>query len=135
LEALEPGGGRSRPAYLGEEESMKLLEQLKAKGIARVVITFDGSGDSGYIEGVHCYDENDKEVKAGKLEEALFKLGDAIIERDYDVIDFNNEGCFGEIRIDVESGEIEIDVNTRYIEYHTDYKEASVQDYLKEETV
>jgi len=110
-----------------------LLERLKEKGIVSVIIAFDGSGDSGGIEGIHCYNENDEEVRAGELEEALFKLGEAIVE-DHPGIDFNNEGCFGEIRIDVESGEIEIEVNTRYIEYHTDYKNTGLQDYLKEET-
>ena len=112
---------------------MKLPEQLKAKGITRVRITFDGSGDSGGIDGVYCYNENDEEVRVGALREALFELGDAIIERHPLDIGFNDEGCYGEIRLDVESGQIEIEVNTRYIECHTDYKEAGVQDYLEEE--
>jgi len=34
---------------------MKLLEALKAKGIARVEIAFDGAGDSGDIEGIACW--------------------------------------------------------------------------------
>jgi len=113
---------------------MKLLEQLKAKGIAKVVITFDGSGDSGGIDGVYCYDEDNKEVNAGELEAALFELGDAIIERNSE-IDFNNDGCFGTIILDVESGQIKIEINTRYVEYDTACKEASMQDYLKEENV
>ena len=113
---------------------MKLLEQLKAKGITTVTITFNGSGDSGGIDGIYCYNEKDEEVRTGEFEEALFKLGDAIVE-DHPEIDFNNEGCFGEIRLDVESGQIEIEVNTRYVEYDTEHKEASLQDYLKEETV
>jgi hypothetical protein len=114
---------------------MELLKQLKAKGIVGVLITFDGSGDSGGIDGVYCYDKDNKEVNAGELEEALFKLGEAIIEQEYKVIDFNDEGCFGEINLDVESGEIEIEVNTRYVEYNTEHKETSLQDYLKEEAV
>jgi len=112
---------------------MKLLEQLKAKGITTVTITFDGSGDSGGIDGVYCYNENDEEVRVGALREALFELGDAVINRHPLDISFNDEGCYGTITLEVETGRIEIEVNTRYIECHTDYKEASVQDYLEEE--
>lgn len=112
---------------------MKLLEQLKAKGIAKVIITFDGSGDSGGIDGVYCCNEDEQEIKASELEEALIELGNTVIERHY-VIGFDNEGCFGEITLEVESGEIEIEVNSRYVEYHTEYyTDTKVQDYLKEE--
>ena len=108
---------------------MKLLEQLKAKGITRVRITFDGEGDSGGIEGIHCYDENNKEIGAGELEEVLFELGDAIIERHCE-ISFDNWGCFGEICLEVESGKIEIEVNTRYVGYETEHTEDRAEDYL-----
>ena len=109
---------------------MKLLEQLKAKGIAKVTITFNGSGDSGGVDGVYCCDKDNKEVKAGELEEALFRLGRAVIDN-YDNIDFNDEGCFGEISLDVQSGKINIEINTRYVDYETEHKEARVEDYIK----
>lgn len=109
---------------------MKLLEQLKAKGIIAVTITFDGSGDSGDIDGIYCCDKDNKEVKAGELEEALFRLGRAVIDN-YDNIDFNDEGCFGEISLDVQSGKINIEINTRYVDYETEHKEARVEDYIK----
>ena len=114
---------------------MELLQQLKAKGIATVRITFDGEGDSGGIEGIHCYDQNDERVRAGELEEALFKLGEAIVERHESEISFDNWGCFGEICLEVESGKIEIEVNTRYVGYETEHAEDRAEDYLKEETV
>lgn len=109
---------------------MKLLEQLKAKGVVKVVITFDGLGDSGDIDGVCCYDENYKEVKAEELEKALLRLGRAVIDK-CDQIDFNDEGCFGEISLDVQSGKINIEINTRYVDYETEHKEARVEDYIK----
>lgn len=96
---------------------MKLLEQLKAKGIAKVTITFNGSGDSGGVDGVYCYNEDDKEVRAGELEKTLLELGDTIIERYHYKISFNNDGCFGEICLEVESGKINIEINTRYSNY------------------
>ena len=34
---------------------MKLLERLKEKGVAGVVIAFDGEGDNGDITGIYCY--------------------------------------------------------------------------------
>jgi hypothetical protein len=112
---------------------MELLKQLKEKGIVGVVITFDGAGDNGDIEGIYCYDKENKKVKAGELKEALFKLGEAIIDQ-HDDIDFNDDGCFGEIKLNVESGKIDIEINYRYVEYHRDYRDCKLEDYLKEET-
>jgi len=113
---------------------MKLLEQLKAKGVAGVVMTFDGEGDNGDITGIYCYDKNNQQIRAGKLEEALCQLGEAIIDQHEDM-DFNGNGCFGEIKLDVESGKIDIEINYRYVEHHRDYRDVKVEDYLKEKTV
>ena len=109
---------------------MKLLEQLKAKGVTTVTITFDGSGDSGGIDGVYCYNENDEEVRVGALREALFELGDAVINRHPLDISFNDEGCYGTITLEVETGRIEIEVNTRYVSYETEHAEDRAEDYL-----
>ena len=130
---MNQGAAEAAPLIGVKEENMELLEQLKAKGVATVRITFDGEGDSGGIEGIHCYDQNDERVQAGELEEALFKLGDAIIERHCE-ISFDNWGCFGEICLEVESGKIEIEVNTRYVSYETEHAEDRADEYLKEET-
>lgn len=116
---------------LGKEKTMKtMLEQLKAKGIALVEITFDGSGDSGGIEGIYCYTKNNQKVRAGEMQQALEELGYAIL--DYHHIAFDGEGCFGKISLEVESGKVEIEVNTRYTAYDTESHKASVDEYLNE---
>lgn len=105
-----------------------ITKELKAKGIVLVEMTFDGAGDSGDIEGVYCYDRNHQVVGAGELQKALEELGYAILE--YHDITFDNEGCFGRINLEVESGKVEIEVNTRYTEYNS--HKASVDEYLNE---
>jgi hypothetical protein len=47
-------------------------------------------------------------------EDALYDLGDKILTRH--CITFDNEGCYGEIGLDVETGQVEVEVNIRYIE-------------------
>lgn len=105
-----------------------LLEQLKAKGVAVVEITFDGYADSGSIEEVYCCDKDNQEVQVGELRQALEQLGYAVL--DYHDIGFDDEGCFGSITLEVESGKVEIEVNTRYTAYDTESHQASVDRYL-----
>lgn len=109
---------------------MKLLEALKAKGIARVEIAFDGAGDSGDIEGIACWSHDNKEVPAGDLEDALYDLGEKVLTRHY--ITFDDEGCYGEIVLDVETGQVEVEVNVRYVETELETHQRSLDEYLGE---
>ena len=109
-----------------------LFDALAAAGIATVIVTFDGSGDSGQIESV---DANDGEqpidlpsvvitmrdvlwdgsaVETLKLPvaEAVERLAYAFLEEIHDGWEIN-EGAYGEFTFDVAEHAIRLDYNER----------------------
>lgn len=105
---------------------MKLLEQLKNKGVALVVIRFDGAGDNGDIENIDFFDANNQAVAVAELKKDLCALAFEILDRQG--VTFDDEGAFGEIVIDVENGKAELEVNTRYVDYETSSYELEVEE-------
>src|SRR5580700_5601876 len=79
-------------------------EQLKAAGVARVDISYDGCGDSGQIEDVRYFDANRKTME---LPGTLTITEDALRELFYDLLETrhagweNNDGAFGEFEWDL----------------------------------
>src|SRR5258708_36416542 len=92
-----------------------LFDALAAAGITSVLVHFDGSGDSGQIEGIDATaGEQPAEIPNGNIEIAQVRWGDANIERTtlsvrdaienlaYDFLEQtyggweNNEGAYGE---------------------------------------
>ena len=110
-----------------------LLDALAAAGISSVIVTFDGSGDSGQIEGVDArIGETATEVPATAVEIAsplwdgsgietrTLPLAEAIEQLAYDLLQDthdgweNNEGAFGEFTFDVAEAMIRLDYNERF---------------------
>ncbi len=110
-----------------------LLDALAAAGISSVVVTFDGSGDSGQIEGVDArIGETATELPATAVEIAspvwdgsgvetrTLPLAEAIEQLVYDLLEDthdgweNNEGAFGEFTFDVAEASIQLDYNERF---------------------
>lgn len=110
-----------------------LLNALALAGVTRIVVSFDGYGDSGQIENV--------EVQAGDdsvtMPRAAIEIGDAswdqpepkrssvtiaeAVERlAYDVLERthcgweNDDGAYGDVLFDVAEGVITLDYNERY---------------------
>ena len=109
-----------------------ILAALAAAGITSVVVTFDGSGDSGQIEGVDArIGENATDFPAtaveiasplwdgAGLETRTLPLAEAIEQLAYDLLEDthngweNNEGAFGEFSFDVADHAIRLDYYER----------------------
>jgi hypothetical protein len=124
----------------------KVFVDLKLAGATSIVISFDGSGDSGSIEYVDIKRSDGTSIKDELTvefpkERSFYKDGDWITEVDvkqipvcealeaycYEELErtnidwYNNDGGFGQMTINLDDKvEIELEVNTRYTEYNTD---------------
>ena len=109
-----------------------LFDALAAVGITSVVVTFDGAGDSGQIEGVDARIGDavamlpicDIEVATpawdgSKLQRRMLPLGEAIEQLAFAFLEEThggwevNEGAFGEFTFDVAERTIRLDYNER----------------------
>lgn len=90
----------------------ELIRDLATLGVFRASVTFDGSGDDGSIEYPVFYDRNGNVVDLEETwETEVYDL--CSLKIDDAGADFNNEGCFGEAILYVESGTVHVDLNTR----------------------
>ena len=109
-----------------------LFDVLVAAGITSVLVHFDGSGDSGQIEGIDATaGDQPAEIPNCNIEIAQVGWGDPNIERTtlsvrdaieslaYDFLEQthggweNNEGAYGEFTFDVVQRTITLDYNER----------------------
>ena len=124
-----------------EAEAKRLLPLNKARlfgdfallGITRVVVTFDGQGDSGQIEDIQPEtDGNAVDLPASHIdflyagydghppEAQRLTLANALEELCYDLLRDshagweNNDGAYGEFTFDVAAGTITLDYNERF---------------------
>ena len=110
-----------------------LLNALALVGVTRVVVSFDGYGDSGQIENVETQTGDDPATMpaaAIEIAEAVWDQAEptrssvsiaAAVERlAYDVLEKthcgweNNDGAYGDIVFDAEEETITLDYNERY---------------------
>jgi len=139
------GGRQIERSYM--DNARRVLPVLRANNVPRVTVCFDGCGDSGSISDV-CFEGGDFNGKTTMAEIITIArnfadgrwvsdrtvgpkpVSDAIEEIVYDYLEetgidwYNNDGGYGELVIDVESGTISLDVSTRYTESSTAYLEA-----------
>jgi hypothetical protein len=128
---------RVRARALRSDNKMVLFAALAAAGVTRVVVTFDGYGDSGQIENVEVQGAAalpDTSIifmvplwQSEDAERRELPLATAIEELTYDCLSDhhdgweNNEGAFGDLTFDVAAGTIALDFNYRVetFENHT----------------
>ena len=109
-----------------------ILTVLGAAGITSVLVTFDGSGDTGQIEGVAAFigdaaaglpaadveissplwDGSGVETRTMPLAEAIEQLAYDLLEDTHDGWEIN-EGAYGEFTFVVAEGVIRLDYNER----------------------
>jgi len=96
--------------------------QLKAAGVARVHVDYDGCGDSGQIESVVYVDAAGESLNpAGQVT----LTEDQLIDLFYDLTQArhpgweNNDGAFGEFEWNLETDTLNHTHNDRYTEYDT----------------
>ena len=117
---------------VGPVNKAAILAALAAAAITSVVVTFDGSGDSGQIESVEArtrdaqaelpttdvtigsplWDGSGVETRTLPLREAIEQLAYDLLEDTHDGWEIN-EGAFGEFTFDVAEGSIRLDYNER----------------------
>lgn len=109
-----------------------VLPALSAAGVSIVVVSFDGYGDSGQIEGVEAragdlvLDIPDLTVEiahpdwnSAELQRLTVSLRDAVEAVAWDILSSThggwdiNDGAYGEVVFDVKAGEIRLDYNER----------------------
>jgi len=110
-----------------------LLNALTLAGVTRVVVSFDGYGDSGQIENVEAQaGDNPVTMPAAAIEiaEAVWdqaepkrssvSIAAAVESLAYDVLETthcgweNSDGAYGDVIFDVAEGVITLDYNERY---------------------
>jgi hypothetical protein len=100
----------------------RAAEQLKAAGVARVDIYYDGCGDSGQIEDVGYFDAQRKMIDPPST---LAISEDALRELFYDLLETrhagweNNDGAFGEFEWDLIADTLKHSHSERYTECET----------------
>jgi hypothetical protein len=111
-----------------------LFDGLRHVGIAHVLVSFDGSGDSGQIESIEAWSDADQSVtlpaaqitfagidwQSGAPTERLLRLESAAEELVYDLLSDthsgwqDNDGAYGEFCIDVRARTIHLEFNERF---------------------
>jgi hypothetical protein len=125
-------------AYAARKEAIfpanraAIFDAMERHGIDSVLISFDGSGDSGQIESVAAMPETAPTLSSLKLQQkdarwesdaietveidlraALENLAYDLLEKSHDGWEIN-EGAYGEFTFDTKSREITLDYNERY---------------------
>ena len=123
---------------LGQINKAAIFAALAAAGIELVLVTFDGEGDSGQIEDVTAgrndqsvdlpdakvtllqasWDKADPDISEVDLREAIETLCYDFLEEDHGGWE-NNDGAFGEFRLDVAARTVELEFNFRYTDTFT----------------
>jgi hypothetical protein len=122
-------------AELQPHNKAALFDALAAVGVTLVVVSFDGSGDSGQIENIEVKAGEDiAAVPAGEVElaradwgksepqRATVSISEAVEQLVYDFLTETHshwedgDGAYGEFIFDVGARTITLDYNERYIE-------------------
>ncbi|MFL6605780.1 MAG: DUF6878 family protein [Steroidobacteraceae bacterium] len=138
------------------ENLRRILPVLREQGIQRVVITFDGCGDSGSIDDAQ-FDpssptaeavivevieivmvregdgwKSERQLIRLELAQAIYLLAEDFIEETG--IDWSDQdGGFGELNIDVEAGTVSLEISTRFTDTLTAYE--TTRDIMSEEEI
>ena len=129
----------SRAVYERRSESVHpankkaLFDALAAAKITRVVVTFDGYGDSGQVEEIAALsDDATVDLPEGEITisraiwgtdgitESTMSVDEAVEQLAYDFLSEthggweNNDGAYGEFSFDVAARTITLDYNERY---------------------
>ncbi|BAI96861.1 hypothetical protein Sj15T_13180 [Sphingobium sp. TA15] len=127
-------------ADLFQTNKATLFQALDVAGVTKIVVTFDGYGDSGQIEDVQAQAGDGDVTMPGSVieimaavwgqtepERSTVSIAAAVESLAYDVLERthcgweNNDGAYGNIVFDIAAHTITLDYNERYTatENHT----------------
>lgn len=136
LESIKQHGNAL--AEIGKVNKETVFDALLGANIEKVLVVFDGEGDSGQIESITAY-KSDTETPMTTLSvtlkavdwngnaqpDAAFALPEAVERLCYDFLEQehggweNNDGAFGEFILNVTERTVTLDFNGRYTDVHT----------------
>lgn len=109
---------------------------LKDLGVTKILVFYEGSGDSGSIDNIEYYTgEGDQSFKndLAITDEMHNKLIDLCYPMLDDIEDwYNNEGGHGTVTIDLDTLHYDIANHIRYTHYETYTHEGSIHDLSEE---
>jgi len=114
----------------------KAVVFLKDRGITKITVTYEGSGDSGSIEDCLYYDAEDDEYYRAQIG-ITDEQHDSIINLVYPMLDdiedwYNNDGGYGTVTIHLNDFTYSIENNIRVTEIETYNHNGTLREYLKE---
>ncbi len=129
---------RDALAEIGKLNKQTIFDSLRESHIEKVIVVFDGEGDSGQIESIIAY-KSDTETplptptvtlkavdwNGDSQPDAAFPLPEAVERLCYDFLEQehggweNNDGAFGEFILNVIERTVSLDFNGRYSDVHT----------------
>jgi len=122
-----------------KQKTRDVLTQLKNEGYTGVSISFDGSGDSGSINGATAFKEDfilnervhvDYYGYEPQITNLLDDLGYAILsDSGYDW--YNNDGGYGSIHISLLTGDVELDIRIRVTDTEDHLISSEVKNYTR----
>jgi hypothetical protein len=109
---------------------------LKDRGIVKLEVKYDGSGDSGSIEDCLYYDAEDNEYYRSQID-ITDNQHDDIINLVYPMLDdiedwYNNDGGYGTVTINLNDFTYSIENNVRYMEVDTFEHQGELKDFIKD---
>ncbi|MCA0425084.1 MAG: hypothetical protein LCH61_17505 [Proteobacteria bacterium] len=130
----EQAGRDAAKAALHAQNKEALYDGLRLVGIALVLVSFDGSGDSGQIESIEARNDTDQSVtlpaaqitfagidwQSGAPTERRLTLEGSVEELVYDLLSDthsgwqDNDGAWGEFCIDARARTIHLEFNERF---------------------
>ena len=129
---------RQEQAALNEANKNTIFDALAAANITKVVVDFDGEGDSGQIDSIVAFIDEELtkmpvttvtigQIQYGKPEPFPIEstLEQAIETLCYDYLDDmhggweNNDGAFGEFTLDAVTRTIELEFSARFTDCET----------------
>jgi len=122
-----------------KQKTRDVLTQLKNEGYTGVSISFDGAGDSGFINGARAFKEDfilnerrhdDYYNYEPQITNLLDDLGYAILsDSGYDW--YNNDGGYGSIHISLLTGDVELDIRIRVTDTEDYLISSEVKNYTR----
>jgi hypothetical protein len=110
----------------------KAIISLKDNGVARIVVSYSGSGDSGGIDEVSYFDKENTEIKHDELavdHNGVQDLAYPLLEGIEDW--YNNEGGDGTIDIHLNTLKYKIVNNVNIMEQETFNHKGSIKKIMK----
>ena len=100
-----------------------LLRELKDNGLVRLEVSYSGGGDDGCVDAYSGYEINEKGEERWSQDSVPTKFQNEFDDYIYDFISdniewdwINNEGGYGTVTIDLETGKLTIDHCQRHVE-------------------